>query len=139
MLATRLSAAIRPRISLMQCLAFAMLLSLTGPVAKPAGNPISNPIAYVDLVAPVSITPGSTGKTLTIYGVGFLATSVVEWNGTPLTTTFVSSKKLTASVPDALVAAVGLGSVTVVNPRPGGGPSRLTECSQSTYVTYVLC
>jgi uncharacterized repeat protein (TIGR01451 family) len=50
----------------------------------------------------------------------------VEWNGTPLTTTFLSNKLLTASVPDAFVAAVGLGSITVVTPGVGGRKSGVT-------------
>ena len=77
---------------------------------------VSNPVPYVDIVSPVSIHPGATGVTLQVYGTSFIASSVVKWNGTALTTTFVSSKKLTAAVPDSFVAAIGVGSITVVNP-----------------------
>ena len=56
---------------------------------------MSNPVPYVDIVSPVSIHPGATLVTLQVYGTGFVATSIVKWNGTSLTTTFVSSKKLT--------------------------------------------
>src|SRR5712672_3196756 len=82
-----------------------------------------NPVPFVDTVSPVSINPGAIGVTLTVRGVGFGSTSIVEWNGTPLTTTFLSNKLLTASVPDAFVAAVGLGSITVVTPGLAGGKS----------------
>ncbi len=85
----------------------------------------SNPVPYVDIVSPVSAHPGSTNVTLTLNGTGFVSASVVEWNGTALTTTFVSDKQLTAAVPDSLVAAVGLGSITVVNPTPGGRVSNV--------------
>ena len=135
MLATRLFARIHARIPLMKCLPLALLMILPWPEVTPAGAPLTSPVAYVDLISPVSIAPGSTGVTLTISGVGFLASSVVQWNGTALTTTFVSSKKLTASVPDALVAAAGLGSVTVVNPRPGGGPSNLVYVPVEEHLT----
>jgi hypothetical protein len=87
--------------------------------------PPHNPVPIVDIFSPVSITPGSTGVTLTIPGTGYVAGSKVHWNGTALTTTFVSAKKLTAVVPDALVAAVGLGTVTVVSPGLGGGTSNV--------------
>src|SRR5207248_2416079 len=60
---------------------------------------------------------------LTVNGTNFVSTSTVYWNGSPLTTTFVSSTQLTAIVPAANVAAVGTASVTVVNPAPGGGTS----------------
>ena len=37
----------------------------------------------------------------------------MQWNGAPLTTTFVSASQLTAAVPAALIAAAGTASVTV--------------------------
>ncbi len=125
MLVTRLSGRIRFPIKAARSVALALLTLLPLPGNTPAGSPVTSPVAYIDLISPVSITPGATGVTLTILGTGFLSTSVAQWNGVNLTTTFVSGTKLTASVPDTFVAAVGLGSVTVVNPRPGGGPSNL--------------
>src|SRR5271163_420881 len=101
------------------------IIALSGVLACPvfAAN---NPVPFVDIVSPVSVNPGTTGVTLTVRGTGFVATSTVVWNGTSLTTTFVSNKELTASVPNAFVAAVGLGSVVVVSPAPGGGKSGAT-------------
>ncbi|MGB6496320.1 MAG: FG-GAP-like repeat-containing protein, partial [Candidatus Acidiferrum sp.] len=107
-------------------LLIAILLSaLSNAVFPPALFASNNPVPYIDLVAPVSIHPGTTSVTLTVLGTGFISTSVVKWNSTSLTTTFVSSKKLTAAVPDSMVAAVGLGSITVVSPTPGGGASNV--------------
>jgi uncharacterized repeat protein (TIGR01451 family) len=123
--ATRLFPRIPFRIPFGRCLALLVAILFPGHEAMRVGAATSNPVPYVDLISPVSITPGATGVTLTISGTGFVANSVVDWNGTVLTTTYVSSTKLTASVPDTFVAAVGLGSVTVVSPRPGGGTSNL--------------
>jgi large repetitive protein len=95
----------------------------------------SNPVPYVDILSPVSVHPGSTSVTLTLNGTGFVSTSVVEWNGTALTTTFVSAKQLTAAVPDSLVAAVGLGSITVVNPTPGGRVSNVVYFPVASFET----
>ena len=81
---------------------------------------------FVDIVSPVSITPGSTGVVLIVRGTGFVAGSTVLWNGTALVTTFATAQHLTAAVPDAFVAAVGLGSVIVTSPKPGGGKSSVT-------------
>src|SRR5712672_3847576 len=85
-----------------------------------------NPVPFVDIVSPASVNPGAIGVTLTVRGVGFGSTSIVEWNGTPLTTTFLSNKLLTASVPDAFVTTVGLGSLTVVTQGLAGGKSGVT-------------
>src|ERR1700723_358186 len=65
------------------------------------------------------------GVSLTVRGTGYVAGSKVHWDGTTLATTFVSAKELTAVVPDAFVAAAGLGTVTVVSPGLGGGTSNV--------------
>src|SRR6266404_5754296 len=83
----------------------------------------NNPVPFVDIVSPVSINPGSTAVTLTVRGTGFVSSSTIDWNGKSLSTTFVNSRELTAPVPDAFVAAVGAGSVTVTSAAPGGGKS----------------
>jgi hypothetical protein len=98
----------------------------------------SNPVPYVDILSPVSVHPGSTNVTLTLSGTGFVSASVVEWNGTALTTTFVSAKQLTAAVPDSLVAAVGLGSITVVNPTPGGRISNVVYFPVASFETTTI-
>ena len=91
-------------------------LLLLAALAPPVLFAANNPVPYIDIVSPVSVHPGATSVTLTVLGAGFVSTSVVEWNGISLTTTFLSAQKLAAAVPDSFVAAVGLGSITVVNP-----------------------
>src|SRR5207248_6188120 len=61
--------------------------------------------------------------TLTATGTNFIASSVVRWNGSNRTTTFVSSTTLQAQILASDVAATGTASVTVFNPTPGGGTS----------------
>jgi hypothetical protein len=68
-----------------------------------------------------STTEGAPGFTLTVNGSNFVSNSIVQWNGTPLATTFVSDTQLTAAVPTADLAEEGSVSVTVSN--PGGGTS----------------
>jgi hypothetical protein len=53
-----------------------------------------------------------------VNGTGIVAASVVNWNGSPLTTTFVSATQLTAAVTAAQIATVIPVNVTVVNPGP---------------------
>lgn len=88
----------------------------------------SNPVPFVNQpLIPAATVPGSAGFTLTVNGTGFVTGAVVDWNGTALPTTFVSSSRLTAAVPAANVAKLGTASVTVVNPSPGGGTSNVLE------------
>src|SRR5262249_245372 len=49
-----------------------------------------------------------------ISGSGFGPGSVAQWNGSALTTTFVSATQLTASVPTTLITAPGTVTVTVL-------------------------
>jgi hypothetical protein len=67
--------------------------------------------------------PGAAALTLTVNGSGFVAGSVVDWNGTALPTVFVSGSQLTATVPATDLAAQISAPVTVVNPTPSQGPS----------------
>ena len=87
-------------------------------------NPIpNNPVPTATSLSPASITAGSAQFTLTVNGTNFIASSSVRWNGAALTTTYVNSLQLTATVSAALVTTAGTASVTVVNPTPGGGTS----------------
>ena len=67
----------------------------------------------ISSLSPSSATAGGAAFTLTVNGSNFVSGAVVNWNGTALTTTFVSSSQLTASVPASDIAAAGTASVTV--------------------------
>jgi hypothetical protein len=87
------------------------------------GGSAQNPVPTVRSLSPNSATVGGAGMTMTVSGDGFIAASVVEWNGTALTTTYVSSSSLTAPVPGSNIANPGTANVVVRNPSPGGGSS----------------
>jgi len=77
-------------------------------------------------ISPTNVLVGSGGFTLTVNGINFVnvdANSVVNWNGTALVTTWVSTTQMTAAVPAADVATYGTASVSVFTPSPGGGTS----------------
>jgi hypothetical protein len=98
-------------------------LSLSASLAH-ATNPkpfINNPLS------PGQKATGSTTFTLTVNGTGFVSGATVNWNGAPLTTTFVSSGKVTASVPTADLTTAETANVTVTNPAPGGGVSNIAH------------
>ena len=63
--------------------------------------------------SPASAIVGSAGFTLTVNGSNFTSDAVVKWNSSTLTTAFVSSTQLSATVPASLLAAAASATVTV--------------------------
>jgi RHS repeat-associated protein len=86
-------------------------------------NQANNPAPTLNTISPNTAAAGGVAFTLTVNGTNFVSASVVRWNGTNLTTTFVSAIQLTAQVPANLIGATGTAQVTVFNPAPGGGTS----------------
>jgi hypothetical protein len=82
-----------------------------------------NPVPVIVSLTPSNATEGGPAFTLTVDGTDFLASSVVRWDGSDRTTTFVSSVQLTADIPASDIATAGTANVTVFNPTPGGGTS----------------
>ncbi len=84
----------------------------------------ANPVPMISQpVLPDATSPGGPGFTLTVNGTGFVSTSVVNWNGSPRTTSFVSGSQLTATILASDIGTANTASVTVTNPAPGGGTS----------------
>ena len=93
-------------------------------------NPVQNGTPFITSLSPTSVSPGSGTFVLTVNGTGFVAPvivngvtqiagSTVAWNGGPLTTTFVNSTQVTASVPGSNIASPGFASISVYNTTPG--------------------
>lgn len=70
-------------------------------------------IPAITSISPSSRIAGSGAFTLTANGANFINGSTIQWNGTNLTTTYVSATQLTASVPATLIASAGSASITV--------------------------
>jgi hypothetical protein len=86
----------------------------------------ANPVPFLNLtLVPTSISPGSSNFTLSVSGTGFVSGATIDFNRTPLSTTFVDSEHLTATVPATNVANTSTTAVTVVNPASGGGASNV--------------
>ncbi len=84
---------------------------------------VDYPMPTLVSISPTSAQAGSGAATITASGGNFVPASTLDWNGMPLTTTFVSASQLTAGVPAGDLAQAGSASVTAVNPAPGGGRS----------------
>jgi hypothetical protein len=100
----------------------------------------SNPVPYLNQPpVPSSAQPGSGPLTLRVNGTGFVLGAVVKWNGTPLTTTFITRNRLRAVVPASRITKPVTASITVSNPAPGGGasnPAFFTVTNPSTSLTF---
>ena len=94
-------------------------------------GPTYSPAPAVSSISPAFVQAGSGSFTLTVNGSGFVSGSVVQLNGTPLSTSFVSATQLTANVGASSVATMGWAWINVNNPSPGGGTS-----SSSLLTTY---
>jgi hypothetical protein len=87
-------------------------------------NPVANGAPTITSFNPPSATAGTMGPfAVSVAGTGFVQTSVVNWDGSPRATTFVSSSQLTVNFTTQDLATPGSGSVSVSNPAPGGGVS----------------
>jgi hypothetical protein len=84
---------------------------------------INNPVPTTTSLSPSTAVAGGAAFTLTVNGTGFVSNSVVQWNGSNRTTTYISSTQLTAAITAADIASAGTAQVTVVDPAPGGGTS----------------
>jgi hypothetical protein len=87
---------------------------------EPTG-PKGNPVPFLNQpLGPTAVAPGSPGFILSVSGTGFVPGVTVDFNRTPLSTTFVDNEHLTATIPAANVANAGSIAVTVVNPAASG-------------------
>lgn len=87
-----------------------------------------NPVPTISTVNPSTVTH-NTQVTITVHGTGFANGARVLW--TPVTTsgytennvTVVSANELTVVIPANHVNPLGVATLEVVNPAPGGGTS----------------
>lgn len=83
----------------------------------------ANPVPTLTSLAPDSGGSGQPGFTLVATGTQFISGAVLNFNGSPRTTTFVSGTEVSALIPSLDLTTLGTFPVTVTNPPPGGGAS----------------
>ena len=98
-------------------------MTLTNNAVLPWQWAITNPVPVLLSIDPTWRLAGSGDFTLTAYGLKFVPTTVLHWNGSPRPTTFVSTNQLTAAIPGSDILLRGTADVNVVSPPLGGGPS----------------
>jgi hypothetical protein len=94
---------------------------------------INNPAPTLSSIDPTKVSGGGAGFTLTVTGTSFVPNSIVLWNGSPRTTTYVNATELQGAITAADAATPGEVQVTVSNPAPAGGTSTAAVFSVSGY------
>ena len=89
------------------------------PAVSCGGCPSTPSVASI---SPNSATAGAAGFSLTVNGGNFSSNSVVVWNGSSLTTSFVNGNQLTATISATQIAQPDTASVYVYNPVGGSQP-----------------
>jgi len=84
---------------------------------------VNNPVPTTTSISPTSKNVGDAAFTLTVNGTNFVTDSIVNFSGSPRTTSFVSATQVTASIPASDLTTAGTSNITVTNPAPGGGTS----------------
>ncbi len=95
-------------------LALALLaISLAGgEIARGA----SNAIPLISQLAPLTVTPGTNGLTLVVNGAGFISGAQAYWNGSSISTQYISESQLSVTVPSSDLIQAGTVAITVQNP-----------------------
>ena len=91
-----------------------------------------NPSPTLTSITPGTIAPGAFQ--LTLYGTGFVSTSVVNFGGQALKANYATATMITVV---GTVANTGQVSVSVTNPTPGGGTSNSLSVTVTTAGTPV--
>lgn len=111
-------------------------ITVTNPTAITASNALTVQIVNPSVPTLTSISPGgtalATATTVTVTGTGFTPSSVVQFDGTALTTKYLNSASLSAQVSASLVTLPGTHMLTVSTPAPGGGVS-----GSSAFTAYI--
>jgi len=92
----------------------------------------SNTGAVISTLSPSNVSAGGPDFTLTITGAGFVAKTVVQWNGKTIASTTVTDTAgnvlyMTATVPAALTATPGTAFINTLNPHSGSQDNGLSN------------
>lgn len=84
----------------------------------------TNTGAVISTLSPSTVSAGGPDFTITVNGSGFVAKTVVQWNGSTLSSTAVTDTNgnvlyMTATVPATLTTKAGTSFVNTLNPHSG--------------------
>jgi len=84
---------------------------------------ITYALPIISTLSPTSSAVGGNSLSLALTGTGMTPATVVNFNGSPRTTTYVSNTSVTANLTASDLFAAQVAQITASNPAPGGGTS----------------
>ncbi len=100
--------------------------------------PVSALAPVISSISPSTATVGESAFSLSVTGSNFVTSSVVNFNGSPLSTSFSTPSQISALIPITDLVAQGAFSITVTTPSngvAGGGTSNSVSLSIVPLVT----
>ncbi|MBP6532059.1 MAG: T9SS type A sorting domain-containing protein [Bacteroidia bacterium] len=94
---------------------------------------VNYPAASLSTISPSCITPGGSTFVLIAIGTNFTPTSIVRFNGTNRSTTFVSATQLQATIPSSDISLPDIYSISIY--VPGTGTSNPIVLNMNTATT----
>lgn len=83
--------------------------------------PAAGAVPAIASLSPSTANHGGPGFTLSVTGSSFNSNATLNFNGTAMSTTWMSSSSLMVMIPATAIANAGMVQVTVTNPGTMGG------------------
>jgi hypothetical protein len=80
-------------------------------------------VPAITMLSPTSAAAGGNSQVLTVTGTGMTPATVITFNGSPRTTTYVSNTSVSANLTESDIFSAQVAQIIAVNPSPGGRPS----------------
>lgn len=115
-------------------LAVALVALFTAASCSDTNNTFQpNTGAVLIFLSPADAYAGGAAFTLTVNGNGFVAQTVVQWNGQNRTTTYVSAALVTAAIPATDIATAGTVYINTLNPS-----TKSTDNGLSNSIAFII-
>jgi hypothetical protein len=96
-------------------------LGCGGYSAPSASMPTAGVVPVIMQLVPNTAKAGDPGFMLTVNGSSFNSDATINWSGSKQSTTYVTGKQLTTTIPMSAIATSGTVAVTVTNPGHAAG------------------
>lgn len=95
-------------------------LAVIGCGGSGSGQDSKTPVTPPTLLSiePSGVVAGSSSVNLIAYGSNFEQGATVQWNGTPIDASSLTSTELHATIPDSLLTTIGTANITIANYSP---------------------
>ena len=79
-------------------------------------------VPAISQLSPDNTNAGGSAFALTVNGSNFTSNAIVNWDGAPQSTTYVTGNQLVVAIPASMIAAPSTAQISVTNPASGKGP-----------------